>query len=48
MKTKTGENLYRDEDGKLWFATSYCDENGAVETVSVELKEDIDTEAIIN
>lgn len=31
-KEKTGEVFYRDEDGKLHYAASYCDGNGNVTT----------------
>lgn len=37
MSKKTGECYYRDEDGKLWLATSYEDDNGNVSTQSVEV-----------
>lgn len=38
-KVKTGECFFRDEDGKLWLASSYQDENGVVDTVQVEIEE---------
>ena len=38
-KVKTGECFFRDEDGGLWLAVSYQDENGVVETVQVQIEE---------
>lgn len=36
---KTGECYFRDEDGNLWLAISYQDENGTVTTIQVDVKD---------
>lgn len=32
MPTKTGECYFRDEEGQLWLAESFVDENGVTTT----------------
>lgn len=36
---KTGEAYYRDEDGVLWLAETFVDEEGTVTTQHTEVKE---------
>lgn len=39
-KIKTGEIHYRDEEGKLHYAASYCDGDGNVTTEDSVVEED--------
>ena len=36
---ETGRCYYRDEEGLLWVAISYCDETGTVTTIDVSIDE---------
>lgn len=36
---KTGEVLFREEDGSLWLAESFIDENGKVTTQQYKLED---------
>lgn len=37
---KTGECYFRDDEGNLWIAESFCDKLGVVTTVSTQIQED--------
>lgn len=39
-KEKTGEVFYRDENGQLWLAESFVDENGEVVTQDIIVEEE--------
>jgi hypothetical protein len=39
-KVKTGECYFRDENGLLWLAISYVDQDGVVSTVQVQIESD--------
>lgn len=36
---KTGECYFRDDEGNLWIAESFCDKLGVVTTVSTQIQE---------
>ena len=42
---KTGECYWRDEEGRLWLAQSYQDDDGVVVTQSTEMTADIEPQA---
>ena len=39
MLKKTGECYFRDENGDLWLAESFCDKLGVITTVSTQIQE---------